>query len=117
MGLSPEVPDILDRHVHDVVIGMLSAHGLGVGDVAGWAVHPGGPSIVDVVADRLGLDGELDTSREVLSQHGNCSSVTVLLVLERLLASRHFSPGQHVVCLAFGPGLTLYAALLRATQT
>lgn len=111
MGLSPRVPDVLSRHAGPVVSQLLEGHGLGVADVAGWAVHPGGPRILDVVATALGLPAEaLDTSRGVLRDFGNCSSATVLLVLERL---RQRSAGEAVVALAFGPGLTLYAALLR----
>jgi len=93
---------------------MLARNGLSGEEVAGWAVHPGGPRILDVVGDRLGLpDGALDTSAEVLREYGNCSSATVLLVLERLAEVRAFAPGETVVLLAFGPGLTLYSVLLR----
>lgn len=114
MGLSPRVPAVLARHVHRVTTGLLADHGLGVGDVAGWAVHPGGPRILDVVADRLSLPPDaLAASRGVLADFGNCSSATVLLLLERLRPS--IAPGDHVLAMAFGPGLTLYAALLRAT--
>jgi len=113
MGLSPRVPDVLALHVRDVVDGLLSGHGVGREDVAGWAVHPGGPRILDVVEERLGLDAALlEPSRSVLRDFGNCSSATVLLVLERVLASG-IDSGDHVVAMAFGPGLTLYAALLR----
>jgi alkylresorcinol/alkylpyrone synthase len=116
MGLSPKVPDVLDRHVEALVDDLLRAHELTRGDVAGWAVHPGGPRILDVVADRLGLEREaLDPSRATLAEHGNCSSATVLLVLDRMRADRDLRRGDHVVAMAFGPGLTLYAALLRVT--
>jgi predicted naringenin-chalcone synthase len=114
MGLSAEVPDVLARHVEGVVDELLHAHGLDRDDVDGWAVHPGGPRILKVVAERLGLAaGALDASWEVLAEHGNCSSPTVLLVLDQLLRTRPVPDGGHVVALAFGPGLTLYAALLR----
>ena len=113
MGLSPELPAILDRHVGGVVHELLSAHGLGVADVRGWAVHPGGPAILDVVGERLGIGEKLRASRQVLRDHGNTSSAAVLLTLERVLAERPPASGEHVVCLAFGPGLTLYAVLLR----
>jgi predicted naringenin-chalcone synthase len=114
MGLSPRVPKVLRRHVAGVVAELLGRHGLSVDGVAGWAIHPGGPQIVDVVADRLGLDEEqVSASRAVLRDHGNCSSATTLLILERLLADGGLSRGDHVVALAFGPGLTLYTALLR----
>src|ERR671926_1711859 len=108
MGLSPRVPDVLARHVGDVVDELLGGAGLRVEDVAGWAVHPGGPRILDVVRDHLELTEEqLAPSRSVLAEHGNCSSATVLLVLEEFA-----DVDGPVVAMAFGPGLTLYAALL-----
>src|SRR5919112_2521885 len=55
MGLSPRVPEVLSRHVGDVVDELLTGAGLRIEDVAGWAVHPGGPRILDVVRDQLGL--------------------------------------------------------------
>jgi alkylresorcinol/alkylpyrone synthase len=108
MGLSPRVPDVLAKHVGGVVDELLEAAGLRVEDVAGWAVHPGGPRILDVVRDELGLTEEaMSASRRVLADHGNCSSATVLLVLEELA-----DVDGPVVAMAFGPGLTLYASLL-----
>jgi predicted naringenin-chalcone synthase len=114
MGLSPRVPKVLREHVASVTAELLGPHGLAVEDVAGWAIHPGGPQIVDVVAERLALGEEqIAASREVLRDHGNCSSATTLLILERLREQDHLRRGDHAVAMAFGPGLTLYAALLR----
>ncbi|MFN2625512.1 MAG: type III polyketide synthase [Mycobacteriales bacterium] len=114
MGLSPQVPDVLALHVRDVITELLARHGLTVGDVAGWAVHPGGPRILDVVGSELGIGEEAMTvSRTVLRDYGNCSSSTVLLVLDQLTRDRPTAAGEHLVAMAFGPGLTLYAALLR----
>lgn len=111
MGLSPEVPDALAEHVGPLVKDLLGRHGHDVQDVAAWAVHPGGPRILDAIEDGLGLDpSALATSRKVLAEHGNCSSATVLLVLQEILAAG--PPPGPVVALAFGPGLTLYGALL-----
>jgi alkylresorcinol/alkylpyrone synthase len=108
MGLSPRVPDVLGRHVGGVVDELLTQAGLRMEDVAGWAVHPGGPRILDVVRDALALTEEqMGASRRVLAEHGNCSSATVLLVLEELA-----DVDGPVVAMAFGPGLTLYATLL-----
>jgi predicted naringenin-chalcone synthase len=109
MGLSARVPDVLDGHVAALVDSLLARHGLGRSDVDGWAVHPGGPRILDVIQTRLELtDAQLAASRGVLARHGNCSSPTVLMILDAL---RPAGPDR-VVALAFGPGLTLYAALL-----
>jgi predicted naringenin-chalcone synthase len=108
MGLSPRVPGVLSKHVGEVVDELLAGAGVRVEDVAGWAVHPGGPKIIDVVRDEVGLTEEqVAASRRVLSEHGNCSSATVLLVLQEMA---HID--GPVVAMAFGPGLTLYAALL-----
>src|SRR3954463_12101970 len=108
MGLSPRVPDVLARHVGDVVDELLTGAGLRVEDVAGWAVHPGGPRILGVARGELGLpETAMAASRRVLAEHGNCSSATVLLVLEEMA-----DVDGPVVAMAFGPGLTLYATLL-----
>jgi alkylresorcinol/alkylpyrone synthase len=113
MGLAGEVPEVLERHAGSLVGSLLARHGLSPDDVAGWAIHPGGPRILEAMAGPLMLDEDvLELSRSVLRDFGNCSSPTVLLVLQRILEHRPLREGEHVVCLAFGPGLTLYAALL-----
>jgi predicted naringenin-chalcone synthase len=115
MGLSPKVPQVLSAHVRELVTGLLARHDLSLSDVDGWAVHPGGPRILGVVERELGLPPEaLAESRATLDEHGNCSSPTVLLILDRL--RRAAPPPSRVVMLAFGPGLTLYAALLEWTH-
>jgi alkylresorcinol/alkylpyrone synthase len=115
MGLSPRVPAVLARHVRAVVDRLLTRNDLTQADVDGWAVHPGGRRILEVVGHRLELpDQALDASYGVLREHGNCSSATVLMVLARLRAAGAVAAGRHAVAMAFGPGLTLYAALLRA---
>ncbi|GAA3042604.1 type III polyketide synthase [Actinokineospora globicatena] len=112
MGLSARVPDALAGAVRPVVDKMLARHGADVDSVAGWAVHPGGPRVLDVVRTELGLsESAMAPSRKVLAEHGNCSSATVVLVLREVAAR----PGELVVAMAFGPGLTLYAAVLRRT--
>lgn len=115
MGLSPRVPDVLSVHVGDAMADLLKPHELEIGDIDQWIVHPGGPRILDVIAERLQLpEGSVDISREVLNNHGNCSSGTVMLVLDEMRRQRRPEPGANVVAMAFGPGLTLCSALLRA---
>jgi predicted naringenin-chalcone synthase len=115
MALSPRVPKVLEKHVAGVVEELLAPQGLTPADVRGWAVHPGGPRIIDVVCERMGLvEEDLAETASVLRDHGNCSSATVLMVLDRIRAGRGLADGDPVILMAFGPGLTLYAALLRA---
>ncbi len=114
MGLSSAVPAAVARHVGGLVDQLLAEHHLSRDDVAGWAVHPGGPRIIDAVQGQLRLThSQVEVSRSVLADYGNCSSATLLLVLDRL----HPTDGDHVVALAFGPGLTIAGALLRASRT
>ncbi|MFD6949609.1 chalcone synthase [Nocardiopsis sp. TSRI0078] len=115
MELSPRVPDVLAEHVRPVVKDLLARNGLDLPDVRAWAVHPGGPRILDTVQGQLDLsEHALAASRTVLSEHGNCSSATLPLVLGELVGSGALHKGGPVVAMAFGPGLTLYTALLRA---
>ncbi|HTF10083.1 MAG TPA: 3-oxoacyl-[acyl-carrier-protein] synthase III C-terminal domain-containing protein, partial [Asanoa sp.] len=108
---SAKVPNVLAQHVRELVDGLLARHGLRRGDVDGWAVHPGGPRILNVVERELELTAEdMAASRETLAENGNCSSPTVLLIVERL--RRRANPPERIVTLAFGPGLTLYATLM-----
>jgi predicted naringenin-chalcone synthase len=113
MGLSPHVPEVLSRYVEPLVRDLLGRHGIATAEVGGWAVHPGGPRILEVVEQQLRLGPDaLAASRAGLSEHGNCSSPTVLLILERMLRDRGTGDAP-VLVMAFGPGLTLYASLLR----
>jgi predicted naringenin-chalcone synthase len=115
MWLSPRVPALVERGVGRLVDDLLAPRGLTAADVAHWAVHPGGPEIIDRVQRRLRLgDAQVARSREVLADGGNRSSATVLFILEQLLASGEVEPGQWIVALAFGTGLTLEALLLQA---
>ncbi|GAB4549041.1 MAG: type III polyketide synthase [Phycisphaerales bacterium] len=101
MTLASGVPSKLAERTPGWVDGWLSSHGLTRGDVAGWAVHPGGPRVLDEVGAALELDERaLDVSREVLRTRGNMSSGTVLFILE---AMRNVE--GPIAVLAFGPGL------------
>src|SRR4029450_13913507 len=75
MWLSPRGPALVERGVGRLVEDLLHPHGLAAGDVAHWAVHPGGPEIVDRVQRRFGLsDAQLGRSRAALADGGErCS--------------------------------------------
>lgn len=119
MTLSTEVPELIAGSVRAFVLRLLASAGLdaarGLGDVI-FAVHPGGPKIIDRIRTVLELDeSQVAASRQVLADHGNMSSATLPHVWARLVADPAIAPGTAVVSLAFGPGLTLAGALLRRT--
>ena len=110
MTLSPRVPGLIGEYLRPWLTHWLSQHGLRVEDVGSWAIHPGGPRVLDAVAATLSLPDEaVATSRDVLAECGNMSSPTVLFILDRLRARGAAGP---CVALAFGPGLMIEAALL-----
>jgi predicted naringenin-chalcone synthase len=111
MTLSIRVPNLIGRHLRKPVEEWLQRHGLALADVASWAVHPGGPDIVSAVIQALTLNEEaVRVSREVLADHGNMSSPTVLFILDRL---RRQDAPRPCVALAFGPGLVAEFTLFR----
>jgi predicted naringenin-chalcone synthase len=111
--LSTYVPDILGACVADAIAPLLAASG-SAPDALRWAVHPGGRAILDKVAIGLGLtDDQIAPSRAVLARYGNMSSPTVLFIVDALRRDPSLTTGDAIGAMAFGPGLTLEAALLR----
>jgi predicted naringenin-chalcone synthase len=111
MTLAPQVPALVREHLPGFLVPWLAGHGLAIGDVGGWAIHPGGPRILTAALAALELpEAAGEASRGVLADYGNMSSPTVLFILEALRAAGQARPW---VVLAFGPGLTIEAALLR----
>ena len=110
MRLEPSVPGLIARHLRPWLSGWLGSCGLTLEAVGSWAVHPGGPRVLESVTSGLRLPAEATAvSREILARHGNMSSPTVLFILERL---RQLGAPRPYVALAFGPGLVAEAALL-----
>ncbi len=110
MTLSRHVPELIRTHLRPWLTRWLDQQGKILADIGSWAVHPGGPKILDAVDQALRLPPEaLADSREVLADHGNMSSPTVLFILERL---RRRHARRPCLALGFGPGLTAEAALV-----
>jgi predicted naringenin-chalcone synthase len=110
MTLSKRVPALIAKHLRPWLEGWLARQGLAVGEVASWAVHPGGPRILDAVEESMGLPQQATAdSWAVLAECGNMSSPTVLFILDRL--QRRGAP-LPCVALAFGPGLVAEVALI-----
>lgn len=110
MTLGADVPDRIAAALPRWVDAELAAAGLCRSDVGGWAIHPGGPRVIDAVIASLGLKPRAgDASRAVLRRHGNMSSATILFILEELRRSGAPRPW---VAMAFGPGLAGEMAIL-----
>jgi predicted naringenin-chalcone synthase len=83
----------------------------GWGDPAddAWAIHPGGPRILQLAAESLALaPAQIAASQAVLQRFGNMSSATIMFIVRELLSG----PQERMRLLAFGPGLTIESATL-----
>ncbi len=114
ISLSSYVPKIIGAGIADLTTSLLDRHHLGIQDVHTWAVHPGGKSIIDKVAEGLQLPAaKVAVSRDILRRYGNMSSATILFVLHDILAAAQADHQQLLGAMAFGPGLTAEMALLQ----
>lgn len=77
-----------------------------------FAIHPGGPKILDHITQELGITtAQMHWSREVLNEFGNMSSATIPHIWARMLED--IPVGGVIVSMAFGPGLTATGLVLR----
>ena len=117
MTLSREVPGKVAARLPDF-LGRLFRQGGQIYDeikeTAVFAIHPGGPKIIDSVQDLLALrDDQTVASRAVLFERGNMSSATLPHIWARISDNAEIPAGTLIASLAFGPGLTVAGALFR----
>ena len=78
-----------------------------------FAIHPGGPKIIDYVVDEIGIFKEQASwSYEVLRRQGNMSSATIPHIFNEIVNDANIVSGTKIVAMAFGPGLTATALLV-----
>jgi predicted naringenin-chalcone synthase len=113
MTLSREIPFRIKQGLRpflDALAAQAGYSGRALCDNALFAVHPGGPRILDQIKRELQLKEEQMTdSIELFRRYGNMSSATLPHIWERMLSHPSDAP---IVSLAFGPGLSIAGALL-----
>jgi alkylresorcinol/alkylpyrone synthase len=111
--LDASIPDLVRTYLLDDVDAFLGEHGLTRQDVTAWVCHPGGPKVLEAVAETLSLPaGALDVTWRSLAENGNLSSSSVLQVLGDTIALRP-EPGTPGLLIAMGPGFCSELVLLR----
>lgn len=109
MGLSEQIPETIKQNVPGWFDQWLADFHLTKKDIKSWAVHPGGPQILNAFEQAMDLPHDsLDIPREILKNHGNMSSATIFFVMKKLLNQASKLP---CVAVGFGPGITLEATL------
>ena len=116
MTLAKDVPTKLKEVIEQFCHELIREAGLKPEELipkALFAIHPGGPKIIDSIQSELKLSEEqLSASKKILRERGNMSSATLPHIWDHILKN-HYEPGQYVISFAFGPGLTIFGAMLR----
>lgn len=115
MRLSSYVPRLISKGIKNLAEVCIGGSGLSVEDISYFAIHPGGKRILQVVEKELNISPQkAHHSHAVLSEYGNMSSPSVMFVLREIYNELGTQDhGKYVLSFAFGPGLTIEAALLR----
>ena len=80
-----------------------------------WLFHPGGLKILAFLENLVdAAHDKARWAREVLSEIGNISSSSVLFVTDKFLSTAAINPGDTVVMMGIGPGLSIELVAFRA---
>ncbi|MCO5936294.1 hypothetical protein NAF17_12160 [Mucilaginibacter sp. RB4R14] len=108
---SKDIPTFIHTNISQDIEDFLEKQGLKLSDIKNFIFHPGGKKVLDAYVDALQIEGDfLKNTREVMNDNGNMSSVTVLYVLEKFVATG-FADGYGLM-LAMGPGFSSEMVLL-----
>jgi alkylresorcinol/alkylpyrone synthase len=112
--LSADVAEVAEKDLRPALESFLGVHHLGIQNISHWITHPGGPKVIQAIEEGLSLPSEaLQLSRKSLSEVGNISSTSVLLILAETLARRNPKSGEFGVLMAMGPGFCAELLLLK----
>lgn len=119
MALSKEVPFKIRDNLFSFLSDLCQEANVKVEEIlkeAIFAVHPGGPKIIEAVQKKLELSQEqISASKKVFFERGNMSSATLPHVWDTILSSSA-QEGTKVLSLAFGPGLTIFGGLFEVSK-
>jgi 3-oxoacyl-[acyl-carrier-protein] synthase III len=102
------------RRMSEAAMAALEATGLSSGDIDWILPHQANARIVTAVADQLGVPHEramLD-----MAETGNTSAASIPITLGRAREAGRLAPGQTVMMLAFGAGLTWACQVWRVRE-
>jgi chalcone synthase len=122
LNLNPSVPLQISKHISKCVSEALGPLGITDSNSLFWVVHPGGQKILERIETVLNLEKDkMLVSKYVLAQYGNTASGSVFFVMDEMRKQSKTEGkattgkgAEFGVALAFGPGLTIESAVLRA---
>lgn len=112
--LSGQTPLIVETSIRPDVDRFLADHDLTIDDIDNWIIHPGGPKILEAFEKSFGLTHEdLALSWKNLTEVGNVSSASILMILQDFLDNHRPPAGSLSVTSAMGPGFCAELGLLQ----
>lgn len=112
--LAAAVPEVVRRYLRRDIDAFLADHGLLRSNIDSWVAHPGGPKVLQAMAESLELpEGALDITWESLRRVGNLSSTSVLMVLEDTMVHHRPARGSWGMMVAMGPGFCSELVLIQ----
>lgn len=99
------------RVMQEIACNLLHEHGLMASEVDLVIPHQANFRIIDTLAERLEIP--MDKFYVNLDRYGNTSAASIPLAIDEAVRAGRLEPGQLVLLIAFGAGLTWGAALLR----
>ncbi len=110
LSLTKEVPVVIGRALEGYLLELCKKAKIDIKEIknAHYAIHPGGPKIIEQTAKRLEIGpDQYRHSKYILKKCGNMSSATLPHVWERMMNDPQIKKGELIVSLAFGPGLSI----------
>ncbi|CAM3892839.1 type III polyketide synthase [Mesobacillus zeae] len=109
---SRSIPSIVENWLKPNVTEFLDSQEVSINDINHFIAHPGGKKVLDAYVNALGFSETMtNVSLDVLSEHGNMSSATILYVLKRFMETA--KDGEIGLAAALGPGFSSELLLLR----
>lgn len=108
--LARDIPTFVAQDFTPFCDDFLDAQNLSKAELSEPACHPGGGRVIEAMEQYFApAIGGIPATREILADHGNMSSPTLLFVLDRVLANK---PSKPILLTALGPGFTAVAAII-----
>lgn len=107
----PAVYKFAINAITESVQAVLAKSGLSVADITHFIPHQANIRIIDSAAKKIGIPPNV--IRTNLDRVGNTSSASIPLVLDELVREKRLTPGDIIVVVGFGAGLTWGASIIR----
>lgn len=108
--ISKDLPDTVCKHLPNIISTLISDYNVDTSK-CDFAIHTGGPKVLNGVRDALGIkDSQMESSWYVMKNYGNLSGSSNLVVLYyNLELGKH----KDVICVSMGPGVSIETLYLK----